>query len=78
MNFKIKVCEKFEKEKGKFVPVNKKGEEEMEVTSIDINMLSVNKQMRLIGIGKSLYRLTEKSYKQIKKELLKIGSRVII
>lgn len=58
---------------GEFIPVGTRGMESAEVELVDINTLSTNKKMRLIGIGKNLYRLTLKSYKQVKKELNKRG-----
>ena len=58
---------------GKFISAGTRGMESAEVELVDINTLSTNKKMRLIGIGKNLYRLTLKSYKQVKKELNKRG-----
>lgn len=43
--------------------------EEMEIDPRDISAFSQMKSVRLIGIGKNLYLLTLKSWKQIKKEL---------
>lgn len=58
---------------GEFIPAGTRGMESTEVKLVDINTLSTNKKIRLIGIGKNLYRLTLKSYKQVKKELNKRG-----
>ncbi len=45
--------------------------EEMEINPKDISAFSTMKSIRLIGIGKNLYPLTLKSWKQAKKELAK-------
>ena len=45
--------------------------EEMEINPKDISAFSTMKSIRLIGIGKNLYPLTLKSWKQVKKELAK-------
>ena len=45
--------------------------EEMEISPKDISAFSTMKSVRLIGIGKNLYPLTLKSWKQVKKELAK-------
>ena len=45
--------------------------EEMEINPKDISAFSTMKSVRLIGIGKNLYPLTLKSWKQAKKELAK-------
>ena len=45
--------------------------EEMEIDPRDISAFSQMKSVRLIGIGKKLYLLTLKSWKQVKKELAK-------
>ena len=45
--------------------------EEMEISPKDISVFSTMKSVRLIGIGKNLYPLTLKSWKQVKKELAK-------
>lgn len=61
--------------KGEEIPVNAKGCDEMEIDPMnDINAFSFNKEFRCIGIGKNLYRLTLKSYKEIKKYLQKTNS----
>lgn len=46
---------------------------EMEINPEDINVFSMNKNTRLIGIDKKTYRLTLKSYKETKKELERLG-----
>ena len=43
----------------------------MEISPKDISAFSTMKSVRLIGIGKNLYPLTLKSWKQVKKELAK-------
>lgn len=43
----------------------------MEINPKDISAFSTMKSIRLIGIGKNLYPLTLKSWKQAKKELAK-------
>lgn len=59
---------------GEFVPINAKGYDEIEVEVNDINCLSIaNKQLRLIGLGKNLYKITLKSFKALKKELNRKG-----
>ena len=45
--------------------------QEMEINPKDISAFSTMKSIRLIGIGKNLYPLTLKSWKQAKKELAK-------
>lgn len=45
--------------------------EEMEINPVEITSFSSEKSIRLIGIGKKLYPLTLKSWKEIKKELFK-------
>lgn len=47
--------------------------EELEVDPLDITAFSTIKSVRLIGVGKNLYPLTLKSWKQTKKELSKLG-----
>lgn len=47
--------------------------EENEIQLNDISAFSNNKSIRLIGIGKNLYLLTLKSWKEVKKELVKSG-----
>ncbi|MGN1312211.1 MAG: hypothetical protein ACI4U4_04295 [Bacilli bacterium] len=59
---------------GEVIPMNTKGYEEVEIELADINILSQNKSLRLIGIGKQgLYKMTLKSWKELKKELNKRG-----
>lgn len=45
--------------------------EEMEINPMEISVFSLNKSLRLIGIGKNLYPMTLKSWKETKKELSK-------
>lgn len=45
--------------------------EEMEIDPKEISAFSSNKSVRLIGIGKKLYPMTLKSWKETKKELSK-------
>lgn len=45
--------------------------EEIEFNPQDVSAFSTNKSIRLIGVGKNLYPLTLKSWKQVKKELAK-------
>ena len=45
--------------------------EEIEINPVEITSFSSEKSIRLIGIGKKLYPLTLKSWKEIKKELFK-------
>lgn len=68
---KIQVCNQLVN--GELVPMNTKGCEEIEIELIDINVLSTDKTMRFIGLGKNLYRMTLKSYKELKRELNKRG-----
>lgn len=51
--------------------------EEMEINLSDISAFTGNKSTRLIGIGKNLYPLTMKSWKEVKKTLSKseVGRR---
>ena len=64
--------------KGEEIPVNEKGFEEMEIDSMnDVNAFSFNKNCRYIGIGKRLFRLSLKSYKQLKKYLQKTNSAFV-
>lgn len=58
---------------GELIPMNTKGCEEVEIELVDINVLSTDKSMRLIGLGKNLYKMTLKSYKQLKRELNRKG-----
>lgn len=58
-----------------FVPINGKGSDEIDIELVDINVFTANnKELRLIGLGKNnLYKLTLKSFKELKKELNKKG-----
>ena len=47
--------------------------DELEIDLAEVNALSLDKGIRLIGINKDRYYLTLKSWKEIKKELLKSG-----
>lgn len=58
---------------GELQKVNKKGCDEIEFEINDVVSFSTNKQLRLIGFGKELLKLSTKSYKQVKKELEKRG-----
>lgn len=58
---------------GNIIPINSRGMEEVEVDLININVVSRDKSLRLVGIDKNLYRLTLKSYKNLKKELRRRG-----
>lgn len=68
---KIEVCGKLID--GEIIPVNTKGCEEIEIDVFnDINVLSMNKSLRLIGLNKNgLYKMTMKSWKALKKHLNK-------
>lgn len=46
---------------------------EIEVNPQDINAFTIDKNSRLIGIDKKIYKLTLASWKQVKKELDKLG-----
>ena len=80
MKIKVrKIVEKtlqYKDEDGKVYKLKHKYEngyvEEMEISPKDISAFSTMKSVRLIGIGKNLYPLTLKSWKQVKKELAKI------
>lgn len=59
---------------------NEKGEilsfkhpQEIDIELGDVGVLSTDKSLRLIGVGKELFRLSLSSYKQVKKELDKRG-----
>lgn len=58
-----------------FIPVNTRGMEIIENVDIvnDVNAFSEDGSMRLVAIGKQMYRLTLASYKELKKELTKRG-----
>ena len=61
--------------KGEEIPINTKGCEEIEIDPAnDITAFSFNKSVRCIGISKYLYRLSLKSYKEIKQYLQKRNS----
>lgn len=61
--------------RGEEVPINTKGCEEIEIDPAnDITAFSFNKNVRCIGISKYLYRLSLKSYKEIKQYLQKSNS----
>lgn len=47
--------------------------EEKEIDPKDISTFSMNKSLRIIGVGKKLYPLTLKSWKQCKIELSNMG-----
>lgn len=56
---------------GEIVPVNEKGCETIEIDVFnDINVLSMDRDLRLIGLNKNgLYKMTRKSWKALKKYL---------
>ena len=58
---------------GEILPVNAKGCEEIEIDVFnDINVLSMDRELRLIGLDKNgLYKMTMKSWKALKKHLNK-------
>lgn len=58
---------------GIIVPINSKGYEEVEIDLFnDVNMFSINKSLRFIGLNKDgLYKMTMKSWKELKKHLNK-------
>ena len=58
---------------GELQKIKKKGCEEVDFEVNDIVSFSTDKQLRLIGFGMDIYKLTLKSYKQVKKELEKRG-----
>lgn len=57
----------------KFLRANRNGIAQIECDINDISTFSLDGKNRLIGIGKNLYRLTLKSYKEVKKELNRKG-----
>ena len=60
---------------GEEVLVNSKMCEDIEIDLNEIGILSDSSKMRYVGLGKrGIYRLTLKSYKVLKKELMKRGS----
>lgn len=61
---------------GEEVPMNSRGMEEVELNDLvnDINCFSIdNKKLRIIGLGKNLYKMTLKSFKELKRELNRKG-----
>lgn len=59
---------------GEEIPMNSRGMEEVEVNDLvnDITCFSIdNKTLRIIGLGKNLYRMTLKSFKELKREVNK-------
>ena len=57
------------------IPVNRKGCEEMDIDTFnDLTVLSSDRSLRLIGLNKKgLYKMTLKSWKALRKMLLKNG-----
>ena len=80
---KIQVCGKlgYNEEGSMFepssviIPVNRKGCEEMDIDTFnDLTVLSNDRSLRLIGLNKKgLYKMTLKSWKALRKMLLKNG-----
>ena len=80
---KIQVCGKlgYNEERSMFepssviIPINRKGCEEMEIDTFnDLTVLSSDRSLRLIGLNKKgLYKMTLKSWKALRKTLLKNG-----
>lgn len=65
--------------KGEEIPINDKGCEQIEIDpNNDITAFSFIKDVRCIGIQKNLYRLSMKSYKELKKYLQKTNSRFLV
>lgn len=61
---------------GEEIPMNSRGMEEVEINDLvnDITCFSIdNKTLRVIGLGKNLYRMTLKSFKELKREVNKRG-----
>ena len=58
---------------GEFLLAGTKGCAEIECELNDINHLSLEKSSRMVAIGKNTYRLTLKSYKEVKREFAKRG-----
>ena len=61
---------------GEEIPMNSRGMEEVEVDDLvnDITCFSIdNKTLRIIKLGKNLYRMTLKSFKELKREVNKRG-----
>ena len=85
MELKFNVCEVYDKVEyideltkkkyfiKEFLKANRNGIAEVECNINDISTFSLDKRNRLIGVGKNLYRLTLKSYKEVRKELTKKG-----
>ena len=65
--------------KGEEIPINSKGCDEIEIASVgDIDSFSFKKDVRYIGLGKgNLYRLSLKSYKELKK-FLQRNTRLVL
>lgn len=62
------------KEKHEYIVQYENGHvDELEINLAEVNALSLDKGVRLIGINKDRYYLTLKSWKEVKKELLKSG-----
>ena len=57
------------------IPINGKGCEEMDIDTFnDLTVLSSDRSLRLIGLNKKgLYKMTLKSWKALRKMLLKNG-----
>lgn len=80
---KIQVCGKLEynEERSMFepssiiIPINRKGCGEMDIDTFnDLTVLSRDRSLRLIGLNKKgLYKMTLKSWKALRKTLLKNG-----
>lgn len=80
---KIQVCGKlgYNEEGSMFepssviIPINRKGCEEIEINTFnDLTVLSSDRSLRLIGLNKKgLYKMTLKSWKTLRKTLLKNG-----
>ena len=80
---KIQVCGKlgYNEEGSMFepssviIPVNRKGCEEVDIDTFnDLTVFSSDKSLRLIGLNKKgLYKMTLKSWKALRKTLLKNG-----
>lgn len=78
---KIQVCGKlgYNEERSMFepssviIPINRKGCEEMDIDTFnDLTVLSSDRSLRLIGLNKKgLYKMTLKSWKALRKTLLK-------
>ena len=58
-------------EKGEILPL--KHPEEIDIDLVDVGTFSTDKFLRLVGVDKNLFRLSLKSYKELKKELSKRG-----